>query len=274
MQLNISNQTGSVTEHILFEGTNYTIGRSSTSDIYVDHPQISRSHATISTSNNKWHFEDCSSSGSFHNGKRIKTLYIDSSEVIQLGPQACQFKSLSHKQLTAIDSRTQWQKQQLQQLTRQLSHCENTQILLQTAQHCLTQSLGCERAALIMLDDNKSLQHCIGFEPWMKAHQFSGSRSIISKCISSGASVAIGDIQRDTEFSHKKSILQNNIQAALCVPVKISDKISAVIYADNTHNRQYFTETEVELIKSFANLLSLRLLFQSIDHNISLACKH
>ncbi|MFA3793151.1 FHA domain-containing protein [Aliiglaciecola sp. SL4] len=275
LQVNISTQSGWVKEHILFEGKDYSIGRSDDADVIVEHPQVSRNHARLSSSeDNQWVFQDTSSSGSFYLGKQVNSLQLDSENVIQLGPAACRFKKLTHQQLTALNSQSEWRKNQLQHLSKQFSNCANSQDLLQTTQHCLIQTLGCERAALILINEDKSLQQCLGFEAWMQNKDFSGSRSIIERCLERREPLAIGTVQDDQHLSQQYSVIKNNIQAAMCVPVYISENIQAVLYADNTTGKQYFTQTDITLIESFANLLSLRLLFQSIEHNISLARNH
>ncbi|WP_239059414.1 FHA domain-containing protein [Alteromonas hispanica] len=49
LQMAIKQQDGSVAEHVLFEGRDYSVGRSPNSDIIVNHPQVSRSHARLNT---------------------------------------------------------------------------------------------------------------------------------------------------------------------------------------------------------------------------------
>ncbi|GAC16144.1 FHA domain-containing protein [Aliiglaciecola lipolytica] len=275
MQVNISTQSGWVAEHILFEGGDYSIGRSAQADVVLDHPQVSRNHAKlISMDNERWLFQDTSSSGSYLKGRPVDSIQLDDESIIRLGPASCRFKQLTHKQLTVLNSQSQWRKNQLQQLSKQFNKCVSSQDLLQTVQHCLIQSLGCERAALILVNEDQSLQQCLGFEDWMDSDNFSGSKTIIRQCLAQREPLALGTLQDHETFSNQHSVIKNNIQAALCVPVFIGDKPQAVLYADNTSGKQFFTQTDIKLIQSFANLLSLRLLFQSIEHNISLARNH
>jgi GAF domain-containing protein len=106
----------------------------------------------------------------------------------------------------------------------------------------------------------------------MHDHNFSGSRTIIKQCIAQQKALAIGNIVCEPELAGQQSVIRNNIQAALCVPIQLDHHITGVLYADNTQDRQFFTQTDVQFVEAFANNLSLRLLFQSIKHNISLAC--
>jgi uncharacterized protein YigA (DUF484 family) len=270
MQVNVSLESGLMSEHILFEGNVYNIGRSNNSDVLINHPQISREHATLSANDdNIWSFQDTSSVGCYHQGRRVSYLPLTDDKTLQLGPVSCQFRHLNHHQLTAFDNRNMWRHRQILQLSKQFSQCSSSTALLESARHCLLQTLGCERAALILVDEHKQLQQCLGYEMWMENHSFSGSNTIIQRCINEQRVIAVGNIQSDPSLSVQHSIIRHNIQAGLCVPIKSENHIIGVLYADNTQGRQFFTETEVKFVESFANILSLRLLFQSIEYNIS-----
>lgn len=274
MQVNISLDSGWMAEHILFEGNVYSIGRSAQADVLINHPQISRAHATLSANDDIWSLQDTSSAGCYHQGKRITQLGITDQQTLRLGPVSCQFKHLNHHQLTAQDNQNMWRQRQIQQMSQQFSQCTSSTSLLESARHCLLQTLGCERAALILVDGDRQLQQCLGYQAWMGEHSFSGSKTIIHRCIDQQGALAIGNIQNEPSLASQHSVMRHHIQAALCVPIMSENHVIGVLYADSTQGRQFFTETEVNVVESFANILSLRLLFQSIEHNISLACKH
>ncbi|MGS2719571.1 GAF domain-containing protein [Paraglaciecola aestuariivivens] len=275
MQLKVSLESGWVAEHLLFEGNEYQIGRAKTADVLINHPQISRLHATLSSNDDQlWSLRDTSSVGCFRAGQRVKSLPIQGQQILQLGPISCQFNPINHHQLTVLDNQSVWRQQQIKQFSQQFSQCPSSAALLDMARHCLIQTLGCERAALILLDENQQVQQGLGFQAWMQQEDFSGSRTIIRRCIAKQAPQAIGNIKDEPILAAQQSVVRNNIQAALCVPVIAEQQVIAVLYADNTLERQFFTQTEVEFVQSFASILSLRLLFQSIGHNISLACNN
>ena len=236
----------------------------------INHPQISRDHATLSANDdNIWTLRDTSSVGCYHHGKRVDYLPLTNEKILHLGPVSCQFRHLDHHQLTAFDNQNMWRQRQLLQLSKQFSQCSSSLALLDSARHCLLQTLGCERAALVLVDQKKQLKQCLGYETWMEKHSFSGSNTIIQRCIDEQRILAIGNIQDDPSLAMQQSVIRHNIQAALCVPIMSENDVIGVLYADNTQGRQFFTETEVKFVESFANILSLRLLFQSIEHNIS-----
>ena len=121
-----------------------------------------------------------------------------------------------------------------------------------------------------MFDEQQDIGSAIGHEDWMDSQQFSGSRTVIKHAIETRQPVAVGDLQADHQFSAQQSVIRYGLKAALCVPVIAEDRVIGVLYGDNTQGRQYFTHTDVKLTQLLANMLSLRLLFHSIEHNISL----
>ncbi|MCW8109709.1 FHA domain-containing protein [Alteromonas ponticola] len=271
LQIAVSTPQGIMAEHLLFEGQPYHIGRANTADIIINHPQISRQHAILRNIGDKqWALKDTSSSGCYKLGKKISSLLIDDEQSILLGPVVCKFKHISNQELEKAETHHIWRKLQLQQYCAQLNLCADSMSLVRLARECLIQSLGCERAAFIVLDQHGNFQQGLGYEPWMDAQDFSGSRTVIKKAIAQQTPLALGNLKGNHDYAMQPSVIQHNILAALCVPVLVENQVAGVLYGDNTIGRQYFSETDVTFAASLANFLSLRLLFHSIDHKISL----
>ena len=275
LQLAISENNGSVSEHLLFEGREYRVGRAESADIVISHPQISRSHIVLRADENAdndhvWQLNEMSSTGCFSQGVPVKQLALDKPQVLQLGPVPCQFTPVAFNNVVKLDSQREWRKQQLRRYQSQLQACHSSRSLISLARECLTQSLGCERAALILFDKINDYQLGLGYEDWMQGNDFTGSRTIINQCIESNAVRAIGNIVSDNTLNKQHSIISHGIQAAVCVPVCVDKKTVGVLYADSTLGRRYFTQTDIEFATSLANMISMRLLFHTIEHKLSL----
>tara|TARA_Y100001968_G_scaffold71818_1_gene63109 strand:+ start:8183 stop:9028 length:846 start_codon:yes stop_codon:yes gene_type:complete len=272
LQIAFGDQSGAVSEHLLFEGIAYKLGRSSAADVVVQHPQVSRLHATLCSdmTDTQWTLDDTSSTGCYVNGKAVKHMTVEKNAIVHFGPVACRLTYLSPDDVARYDSQYFWRKQQLRQHEKALHTTVATASMLDVARHCLLQTLGCERAAMLLLDENGEFEQAIGHEPWMDSNDFSGSRTVIRKCIHSREPIAIGDILADDTFNAQQSVIRFGIKAALCVPIIVEDEVVGVLYGDNTQGRQYFSQTDVKLTQALANMLSLRLLFHAIEHNISL----
>lgn len=271
LQMAIKQQDGSVAEHILFEGRDYSVGRSPSSDIIVNHPQVSRSHARLNTdSESSWYLDDTSSTGCYALGQPVRKLKLDKQQSLLLGPVACELRPIDYSNVVKLDSQREWRKSQLHRYQRQFQHCKDSSALVHLARECLTHSLGCERASLILIDNVNNLELGVGYEPWMKGDGFTGSRTIIRSCIAQSDVLAIGNVVANDSFNAQHSVVKNGIQAAISVPVLVQNKTVGVLYADSTESRRYFTQTDIEFARSLANLISLRLLFHTIEHKLAL----
>lgn len=271
LQIAISQPNGSVAEHLLFEGRQYQIGRAQNADIIIAHPQISRLHAKLHATNDSlWQLNDTSSTGCFSGGMPFKKIAIDKPQHLFFGPVSCQLTPLEHTKVIQLDSQRVWRERQLKRYQGQLQSCNDSAALIHIARECLIQSLACERASLILFDEENKTLFGLGHEPWMNSDNFTGSRTIIKRTMETNTVLAVGNIVADNSLCAQQSIIRNGIQAAISVPVCIDDKPVGVLYADSVVGRRYFTETDIEFAKSLANLLSLRLLFHAIEHKLSL----
>jgi PAS domain-containing protein len=104
-----------------------------------------------------------------------------------------------------------------------------------------------------------------------KSSAFEISRSILNAVFESGEPVVTMNAQSDSRFAAQESIISYNLRSILCVPLKIKDSITGVIYADNRIQSGVFGDTDRDLLASFANQAAVAIenarLFQQIrDH--------
>lgn len=82
---------------------------------------------------------------------------------------------------------------------------------------------------------------------------FDISRSIVQRVARSGEPVVTINAQTDPRFSGQESIISYNLRSILCVPLKIRDRITGVIYADNRIAAGIFGDGDRDLLATFAN---------------------
>ena len=82
---------------------------------------------------------------------------------------------------------------------------------------------------------------------------FDISRSIVHGVARSGEPVVTINAQTDPRFSGQESIISYNLRSILCVPLKIRERITGVIYADNRIASGIFGDTDRDLLATFAN---------------------
>lgn len=77
---------GMVEGHFFLDKERFTMGRTPTSDIFLDHPGVSNLHAVIVTMSNDHVLEDLSSTnGTVVNGEKITKHILQNNDVIELG---------------------------------------------------------------------------------------------------------------------------------------------------------------------------------------------
>lgn len=82
---------------------------------------------------------------------------------------------------------------------------------------------------------------------------FDISRSIVQRVARSGEPVVTINAQTDPRFSGQESIISYNLRSILCVPLKIRERITGVIYADNRIAAGIFGDSDRDLLATFAN---------------------
>jgi len=86
-----------------------------------------------------------------------------------------------------------------------------------------------------------------------QAESFEISRSIVQSVAETGTPVVTTNAQFDPRFSSQKSIISYNLRSILCVPLKIKETITGVIYADNRVASGIFAEQDRDVLAALAN---------------------
>ncbi len=79
------------------------------------------------------------------------------------------------------------------------------------------------------------------------------SQSVVNKVAETGAPVLTTNAQDDPRFANHESVLSYSLLSILCVPLKVKDTVTGVVYADNSIRAGLFAESELELLYAFAN---------------------
>ncbi len=99
------------------------------------------------------------------------------------------------------------------------------------------------------------------------------SRTVIRRVVSDGQPVLTTNAQEDPRFGGQESIIIYNLRSILCVPLKVKGELTGVIYADNRIHAGIFSETEKDLLVTFANHAAVALenarLFESVRRTLA-----
>ena len=83
--------------------------------------------------------------------------------------------------------------------------------------------------------------------------QFQVSRSVVERVACEGQPVLTSDARSDDRFSTRRSVMILGLRSILCVPLRIKDQISGVIYVDNRLQAGIFTQADLDLLTSIAS---------------------
>jgi PAS domain S-box-containing protein len=79
--------------------------------------------------------------------------------------------------------------------------------------------------------------------------------------------------QEDPRFGGQDSVIAYHLRSILCVPLKVKDQLTGVIYADNRIRTGLFTEKECDLLVAFANQAAIAIenarLFESLRASLA-----
>jgi len=82
---------------------------------------------------------------------------------------------------------------------------------------------------------------------------FKVSMTIVRRVAESGVPILTTNAQEDPRFENQMSIAVYKLRSILCVPLKIRDDLTGVIYVDNKARSGMFREDDRELITAFAD---------------------
>jgi adenylate cyclase len=130
---------------------------------------------------------------------------------------------------------------------------------------------GAERGFLMLKDEDGELSFRVA-RNWeqetLDPSEFAISRTIVNRVAMEGQALLTTNAQEDPRFGGQESIVAYNLRSILCVPLKMKDQVTGVIYADNRVRTGLFTEAERDLLTAFANQAAVAIenarLFESV----------
>lgn len=103
--------------------------------------------------------------------------------------------------------------------------------------------------------------------------EFAVSRTVINRVAERGEPILTTNAQADARFDSQESIIAYKLRSILCVPLKVKDRLTGVIYADNRIQTGLFTESDLTLLIAFANQAAVAIenarLFESVQKTLA-----
>ena len=102
---------------------------------------------------------------------------------------------------------------------------------------------------------------------------FQVSRTVMEEVVSKGMPVVTTNAQADPRFATQESIVAYSLRSILCVPLRVRDRVTGVIYADNRIKTGLFTDHDRDLLAAFADQAALAIenarLFDSVKRSLA-----
>ncbi len=158
----------------------------------------------------------------------------------------------------------EWQAQQreeeelraLVQVSRAVNSTLDLAAVLNQVMDHIIELTGAERAFLMLLNESGELEFKVARNldrETIAGSSFEISRSIVRTVATEGQPVVTTNAQADPRFSSQESVIGYNLRSILCVPLRVRDKITGVIYADSRIRTGLFGDSDRDLLAAFAD---------------------
>jgi PAS domain S-box-containing protein len=147
--------------------------------------------------------------------------------------------------------------------------------VLQIVMDTIVRLMGAERGFLMLRDERGEMAIRIA-RNWeqesINSNEFAISRTVVQRVIDGGEAVLTTNAREDPRFGGQESIIAFNLRSILCVPLSAKSELIGVIYTDNRIRTGIFSESDRDLLLSFANQAAVAIenarLFSSLKRTL------
>lgn len=236
------------------------IGRAPGQDVRLDHPSVSREHATLSAGEGAWVLQDRGSkNGSFINGERIARTDLLDHSWLRFGDVACEFEAISEEQASHFAGRLEQRRATSMMLAERLEQQTDLPDLLRDTVQSVCELGGCERGFLLLLEDGAlrvASAHALG-PGQLRGRDFCGSVGAVDRCVQTASPVVSNEAAADPLLGRRASIVTGGLRTLVCLPLMDGDSVLGVVYADSRQPGALVTELDVELLQAFTGRAAL-----------------
>ena len=234
----------------------HLIGRGPDCDLRVEDSRLSRRHARLVTSGNRWRFDDLGSkNGTTLAGRAAEDTALRDGDWISFGGLLGQFADLSEERLAAErdQARSRWE--DTIDRSRRLDPKADVDQLLQQMLGASMELAGAQRGFVMLADENGRLQvraQAGGVDPAKAGTDFPGSRGALARTLAARSAVVVCDTRADTMLGAQPSVVVGQIRALVCLPLTVGDQLIGLLYLDSKVPGKVFTRLDVEILEAFA----------------------
>lgn len=149
-------------------------------------------------------------------------------------------------------------------------------IVLQIVMDTIIRITGAERGFLMLRDEHGGLVTHIArnwVQESLNTSELAISFTVIDRVVNEGQPVLTTNAQEDPRFDKQDSVIAHSLRSILCVPLRVKNEVTGVIYADNRIRSGLFTAKELDLLTAFANQAAVAIenarLFASVRQTLA-----
>jgi phosphoserine phosphatase RsbU/P len=280
---------GEAQKTIVLTGHPLSLGRSPENELsYPDDSSLSRHHLILERTGQEWAVRDLGSkNGTYLNGRPLKgssmlrpgdrivaskvTLLYEPGVLIwdaekPLGPSTEMLKdetavTTSLQRLEANDwsgttlGHTQWggPVATLIRAGRELVTKRPLPELLQVILHLSLEAVGAQRGILLTSEKNQLVVQA------SKGSEFRISTTVRDRVLKERTSLLVPDTRFDRILERRESIITQNVQSLMAVPLQTDDRVLGLIYVDSPRFPKNFTADDLTLLTVMGNIAAIRL---------------
>lgn len=249
---------------LLADGAALSVGRDPECELCLDHPSVSRRHASIEPGADGWTLRDPGSkNGSFVDGERAAPGHALPGDCwLRFGDVYCEFERLSHEQADALQQRIQLRRQGSAAMLKHATAQRDFESMLRETLRSAVELAGCERGFLLLGSTGElAVRAAIGLDPGsLGTEEFSGSVGAVRRAMEDRQAVVASDVAALPWLGGRASVVAGGIRALACAPILgagAGAPVLGAVYADRVGSQARITELDLELFSAFVERMSL-----------------
>lgn len=251
---------GAAVETVLAPGRSLQVGRAPPSELLIDHPSVSRSHARLDPDGDGWRLVDLDSkNGSFVDGIAADGRRLPANAWLRFGDVTCELAELDEDALARAGERRAARQTASVLHQRAIEQSGAPSDLLRATLAAVVDLADCERGFLLInqaggpvvrawqgLDDRA-----------LGAPAFDGSRGAVDRALRERRAVVVNDAGADAAYSGRASVVAGGLRCLVCLPLVAGGEVLGLAYADSRRPGHAITTLELDLLAAFAERAAL-----------------
>jgi transcriptional regulator with GAF, ATPase, and Fis domain len=242
---------------VIDEATVYRLGRADDCELRIDHQSVSRYHAELSAPDSDWWvLQDTGSKNGLRVGGYLRNRAdIQESSWFAVGDVYCWLEFIDSQAATQFAQQTVSRRATSRELSARFSNSIDIGTLIPQTLDVVLEMSGLERGFVLFAPAGEPLR--VRASRGMRSTDiskasFSGSAAAVDQAIARRAPVVCCDTNESPWLGLRPSVRLGGIRALVCVPLRLADGATGVIYVDSRRPGPPVTELDLELIESVA----------------------